>query len=107
MNAYAGRMSPAPTRPHGRGPWIALGGGIVGFVVVMEFFEALMMNGAISEDLANGIGIPIVLALLGLPVVLGARAIRRHATGLPWIPTVLGAIAFAALAVGLIVGFVG
>ena len=79
MNVSVERMSRKSHRLHGWGPWVAVLGAAVGFVVVMETFESLMMGGVISEGIANGVGIPIVLLLWVIPIVLGARAIRRRA----------------------------
>jgi hypothetical protein len=102
MNVSVERMSRKSHRLHGWVPWVAVLGAAVGFVVVMETFESLMMGGVISEGIANGVGIPIVLLLWVIPIVLGARAIRRRAAGLPWIPTIIAGVALAFLLFGLL-----
>jgi hypothetical protein len=108
MNAYVtqNQVPDARHRHAARAPWVVALLAPVAFVVLMETFEAISMTGALP-DIPDAAGLPIYFALVAaLPtaaIVLGVRAIRRGDRGLPWIPTVLGAV----MAVGLVAMMVG
>jgi hypothetical protein len=98
---------PQASRRHtARAPWVVALLAPVAFVVLMETFEVITMTGALPE-IPDALGLPIFFALVAaLPaaaIVLGVRAIRRGDRGLPWIPTVLGAV----MALGLVAMIVG
>jgi hypothetical protein len=108
MNAYVAQNHVAdPRHRHtARAPWVVALLAPVAFIVLMETFEVISMTGALP-GIPDAVGLPIYFALVAvLPtaaIVLGVRAIRRGDRGLPWIPTVLGAV----MALGLVAMIVG
>jgi hypothetical protein len=108
MNAYVAQNHvPGARHQHtAKAPWVVALLAPVVFVVLMETFEVITMTGALP-DIPDAAGLPIYFALVAaLPtaaIVLGVRAIRRGDRGLPWIPTVLGAV----MALGLVAMVVG
>jgi len=108
MNAYVAQhhVPDARHRHTARAPWVVALLAPVAFVVLMETFEVISMTGALP-DIPDAAGLPIYFALVAaLPtaaIVLGVRAIRRGDRGLPWIPTVFGAV----MVVGLVAMIVG
>jgi hypothetical protein len=103
MNAYVAqhRVPDARHRHTARAPWVVALLAPVAFVVLMETFEVISLTGALP-DIPDAAGLSFYFALVAaLPtaaIVLGVRAIRRGDRGLPWIPTVFGAV----MAVGLV-----
>jgi hypothetical protein len=107
MNAYVvsnpGTVPPQRHRPNSLAAWIALAVSPIVFAIVMEVGEAMAMNGWFTIDAANTYIAPLTLLIPLTVVGLGVRAIRRGASGHPWVPTVIGGLLTALLAVALLV----
>ena len=101
--SVAPTQSPAPSRRQvAKAPWIVALLSPVGFVVLMETFEALAMIGAapdIPDAVGNAIYFALIAAFPAAVITLGVRAIRRGERGLPWIPTAMGIV----MAIGWVV----